>query len=605
MTENLKLIIWDLDDTFWNGNLSEGTVSFNKRNVEILKESCDRGILNSICSKNDFNTVIEKLTNSPYGSLMEYFVFPSISWEPKGTRIKKILLDMGLRAENTLFVDDNELNRNEAKYYNPKIIVKGTEILDSLLSEIICMNISDSHHERIKQYRILESKNKARHCSNSNYEFLKESDIRISIDRNVQNHVKRIIELIQRTNQLNYTKKRDSKEAIEKLIHNPEIDCAIIQAKDKYGDYGYVGFYAINQRQKTFIHFLFSCRILGMGIEQYLYEYLDFPDLTVQGNIAITLKKEFVTDWIKIENQTTINPENKLHKTAKKILFKGPCDISGILPFIQIGMGIEMELASVDKHGYVISGTNNTLNIVLSQKKPQAIKDIVHHVPIVQKEDYETHIFDTKYDVVVFSMLTDGISGIYRNKQYRYRIPFSSYNFDLTDKKTWDNYISGEYQNYNYKFDYKTLNRFKKEFVFEGRIPINETISNLEFIRKHLNSKTKLILILGSEIEAENNTLEFKGVADIYALMNKEIYSHFSSNSDIALLNITDFITGQDCFEGCTNHFSKKVYHDIARKLIDIIQSNGWGNVKQASRISEMIMPFKIKLHRHKRQFGV
>ena len=49
--EKIKLVIWDLDDTFWNGVLSEDKVTFNERNIEIVKTLTDRGIVNSICSK--------------------------------------------------------------------------------------------------------------------------------------------------------------------------------------------------------------------------------------------------------------------------------------------------------------------------------------------------------------------------------------------------------------------------------------------------------------------------------------------------------------------------------------------------------------------------
>ena len=39
-----KLIIWDLDDTFWDGTLSEGGVSFNNENLKLVEELTNYGL---------------------------------------------------------------------------------------------------------------------------------------------------------------------------------------------------------------------------------------------------------------------------------------------------------------------------------------------------------------------------------------------------------------------------------------------------------------------------------------------------------------------------------------------------------------------------------
>ena len=36
-------------------------------------------------------------------------------------------------------------------------------------------------------------------------------------------------------------------------------------------------------------HFLFSCRILGMGIEQYVYNKLGCPKFVISGDVAIRI----------------------------------------------------------------------------------------------------------------------------------------------------------------------------------------------------------------------------------------------------------------------------------------------------------------------------
>ena len=96
---SLKLVIWDLDDTFWEGTLSEGPISFIEKNVSIVRSLDDHGIVNTICSKNDRQPVLDELRKI---GLEDVFVFKSIDWSPKGPRIARLINDMGLRPVVTL-----------------------------------------------------------------------------------------------------------------------------------------------------------------------------------------------------------------------------------------------------------------------------------------------------------------------------------------------------------------------------------------------------------------------------------------------------------------------------------------------------------------------
>lgn len=110
--DTIKLLIWDLDDTFWKGTLSDGEIMPVPENIELVKRLTDRGIVNSICSKNNYEKAKAKLEEL---GVWEYFVFPSIDWTPKGERVKNIISDMNLRPVNCLFIDDSANNLEETK----------------------------------------------------------------------------------------------------------------------------------------------------------------------------------------------------------------------------------------------------------------------------------------------------------------------------------------------------------------------------------------------------------------------------------------------------------------------------------------------------------
>ena len=269
-----KLIIWDLDDTFWKGNLEEGNVLFDIDIVNFIQELTTKGIMNSICSKNDFQKVKEKFVNSGFEHIWDLFVFPSINFFPKGERVMGIIKDMNLREENVIFIDDNISNLNEALFYCPKIMTATPENVRKMSEELYLVNDYDFEHTRLKQYKLLERKAQARGES-SNEEFLRSSGIKICIKTDCLKNIDRIKKLILRTNQLNFTKFRD--ENLEETIRNN--NSAYVIAEDKFGNYGICGFYVTDKVSEKLIHFLFSCRVMNMGIEQYVYSYLGKPDI--------------------------------------------------------------------------------------------------------------------------------------------------------------------------------------------------------------------------------------------------------------------------------------------------------------------------------------
>ena len=157
--------------------------------------------------------------------------------------------------------------------------------------ELYLVNDYDFEHTRLKQYKLLEQKAEARENS-SNEDFLRSSGIKISIKKDCLENIERIKKLISRTNQLNFTKFRD--ENIENTIKNTE--SAYIIAEDKFGNYGICGFYSLDKKENKLVHFLFSCRIMNMGIEQFVYSYLNKPELEIRGEVASDIN--IPADWI-------------------------------------------------------------------------------------------------------------------------------------------------------------------------------------------------------------------------------------------------------------------------------------------------------------------
>jgi FkbH-like protein len=354
MIENkVKLVIWDLDETFWRGTLTEGGISFIDSNIEIVRELSLRGIVNSICSKNDFEQAKAKLVEC---GIWDHFVFPSIRFDPKGKAISEMIEGAALRPQNVLFLDDNPSNLEEARFFNPGIMAAHpADVLGGLLDHPNLAGKPDPELTRLKQYRFLQHKVDERSASDlSNEDFLRASNIRVRIDPDVEVHFDRVVELINRTNQLNFTKVRlETEEALQafraELSETFGMHAGCVFAVDNYGDYGLIGFYLGKRRARTneLLHFVFSCRTMNMGIEQHVYEMLGRPEIEIARPVSYDLDVHARIDWINAGDASGAAAE----APAEKLVLLGGCDLLQLASYCSTN---RLEFVNGEREGYKI-----------------------------------------------------------------------------------------------------------------------------------------------------------------------------------------------------------------------------------------------------------
>lgn len=278
--QQVKCVVWDLDDTLWDGTLAEhDQVALRPWATDLIKRLDDCGIVNSICSKNDAEDAKRVLADL---GILDLFVFPVIDFVPKGQKVKSIIENMQLRPPNILFVDDNVGNRQEVQHYCDGIMVADANDPEFLAAVEDLIQQTDGT-SRLERYKILEAKHVERQQFSDNTDFLQSSGITICVIRNPEDLVfkDRIRELANRTNQLNFTNSRFTEEEIDDYFSGTDsihINHGVVFVYDNFGDYGLVASYAIDERRdfgsRELQHFFFSCRIMNMGVEQAVYRSL-------------------------------------------------------------------------------------------------------------------------------------------------------------------------------------------------------------------------------------------------------------------------------------------------------------------------------------------
>jgi FkbH-like protein len=328
-TAPIKLILWDLDDTLWRGTLADGdAVALFEQRAEMLRAFNARGVVSSICSKNDFDAARAQL--EAFG-LWDEFVFPHIAFTPKAEAIRGIIADMQLRPVNVLFIDDNPHNLAEVRHALPEIQTLDATAGDADAQLAGLLALQTSTRSRVAEYRILEAKKRDRSAvaGQSNEAFLRASGLCACAPFIMDNleFVPRIAELINRANQLNYTQSRVDPAQLElDIINVTRHDSWSIFAWDKYGRYGLVGFVMYDRIDQRLVHFTFSCRAMHMGLEEYALNKIrvNWPDADFS---ALDGRFSRVTpDWI--EDHGFNEPEVRAAIRAE--LAVQPADAAGI-----------------------------------------------------------------------------------------------------------------------------------------------------------------------------------------------------------------------------------------------------------------------------------
>ena len=102
-------------------------------------------------------------------------------------------------------------------------------------------------------------------------EFLEQCQFKIDVKKMQPYEVDRVTELIQRTNQLNTSIKRYTKEQIIAFGRDRSCDVYTVNVSDKFGGYGLVGVCIAFGKDNVYEidTLLFSCRVMSKGVEDY------------------------------------------------------------------------------------------------------------------------------------------------------------------------------------------------------------------------------------------------------------------------------------------------------------------------------------------------
>jgi methoxymalonate biosynthesis protein len=275
--DTVKCLVWDLDNTLWEGTLLEGDELRLRPGVRETIEALDaRGVLHSIASKNDHETAMAQL--ALFG-LAEYFVVPRISFGRKSDAVREIADELSFALDTIAFIDDQPAERAEVAFHLPEVRSYTHEQAAALAErpEFTPPVVTTDSRRRRAMYQAASRRDAVRaEFSGPDEDFLRSLDLRVRIARAAPADLDRVEELTRRTSQMNATGVHYSDETLRGLLTDPDHEVLVTSIDDRFGPYGAVGVLLLRKHPDVWHLRLLatSCRVVSLGAGTVIINWL-------------------------------------------------------------------------------------------------------------------------------------------------------------------------------------------------------------------------------------------------------------------------------------------------------------------------------------------
>jgi FkbH-like protein len=265
----VKCLVWDLDETLWDGTLLEGgRCTIIPEIMNIVRELDSRGILQSVASKNDYELAWSRLKEL---GVAEFFLAPQIGWGGKAKSIEMIAGALGIATDAIAFIDDQRAERDEVAYFLPQVKLLAPSDIPGILSQpefTPRQKTKESSHRRAMYQADISRKAAEDGFEGTRDVFLATLDMRMIIRKAHVSDLERADELTVRTNQLNSTGITYSFEELEYFSQSDDHILLVAELEDRYGRSGIIGLSLIETGNEVWrIRLLImSCRVLTRGV---------------------------------------------------------------------------------------------------------------------------------------------------------------------------------------------------------------------------------------------------------------------------------------------------------------------------------------------------
>ena len=366
--KEVKLIIWDLDNTLWDGILSEGDeLKLKPSIINVIKELDKRGILHSISSKNNHEDAMRKLKEF---DIHEYFLYPEITWSSKSSSVHNIQKKFNFGFDTIAFIDDQKFERDEVLSEFPEVFaINASEYLS--LTDHPRFNpkfITEDSANRRQMYKSdIQREFEEKEYIGAKDTFLQSLQMQFVISEANEEDLKRVEELTVRTNQLNATGITYDFEQLNQFRKSDKHKLLICELTDIYGSYGKIGLALVEENNDEWFLklMLMSCRVISRSVGSVLLSYLL--------NEAKEKNKQFFADFKHTDRNRQMFITYQFagfqieNKNNENIIFKHSLDNIPAYPdYIKLTKKLKIMSTKEKIKNFIISNLSNLTNANLN-----------------------------------------------------------------------------------------------------------------------------------------------------------------------------------------------------------------------------------------------
>ena len=284
-----KCLVLDCDNTLWGGIIGEDGLDGIKLDghdypgriyydfQKTILRLVERGILITLCSKNNQQDVFDVLNKHPWCLLKSTHLSAyRINWTDKAANLSSLAKELNLGLDSFVFVDDNPRELSLVKQLLPEVTVlqvpeKLYEFPRLLLRDALFDTLSSAQEDKLRtqlyQTEFLRKTEQQQHASLESY--LVSLDQTAAIHTARAGEIARVAQLTQKTNQFNLTTRRYSEFEIQQFATDDDSCVYTLSASDRFGSLGVIGVLIAKRKENTGIvdNLLMSCRALGRELE--------------------------------------------------------------------------------------------------------------------------------------------------------------------------------------------------------------------------------------------------------------------------------------------------------------------------------------------------
>ncbi len=291
-----KVLAVDLDQTLWGGVAGEdgpGGVRAGREYPGIawwnlqraLLDVKRRGVLLAVCSKNNRQDAVEVFRAHPEMPVrLEDFAAERINWADKPSNLREIAAELNVGLESVAFLDDNPAERERVRRELPEVTV--IDLPDDPMGfapalracpELERLAVLEEDAGRSRYYAEQRQRAAALTAAASVDDYYRSLRQRVEIAPVTAATLARAAQLTQKANQLNFTTRRYSEQALAALAATPGWDVYTVRVQDRFGDNGLVGVMITRPAEPGACEidtFLLSCRVISRTVESAMLAFL-------------------------------------------------------------------------------------------------------------------------------------------------------------------------------------------------------------------------------------------------------------------------------------------------------------------------------------------